>query len=106
MKAMYLDDIRNPKTTDMDWVILRSSDEAIEYVKQNGLPSMASLDHDLGGEDTSMVFIKWLIEYDLDNDGVIIPADFSWHVHSANPVGVDNINGLLNSYMKTKEIFV
>ena len=106
MKAMYLDDIRNPKTTDMDWVILRSSDEAIAYVKENGMPSFASFDHDLSGDDTTMIFLKWLIEYDLDNDGKIIPVDFSWNTHSSNPPGVKNIDGLLTSYMKTKEIFV
>lgn len=100
--AIYLDDLRTPKTTDKDWVILRSSAEIIEYVKKNGMPSFISFDHDLGGDDTAMVFIKWVIEYDLDNDGKIIPADFSWFVHSANPVGAGNIEGLLSSYMGAK----
>ena len=99
--AMYLDDIRNPKTN-KDWVILRNSEEAINYVKQNGMSSFASFDHDLGGDDTAMIFIKWLIDYDLENDGKIIPADFQWNVHSANPVGVKNIDGILKSYMLFK----
>jgi hypothetical protein len=103
--AIYLDDIRFPKTTDKDWVILRSSAEAIDYVQQHGLTSFVSLDHDLGGDDTTMIFLKWLIEYDLDNDGKIIPADFSWFIHSANTVGSANMDGLLTSYMKTKDIF-
>lgn len=101
MKALYLDDIRNP-TTDKNWVVVRSTEEAISYVIKNGMTNHASFDHDLGGDDTAMEFIKWLIECDMDYDGAIIPKDFTWNVHSANPVGVKNINGILESYMKIK----
>ena len=51
---------------------------------------------------TSMVFLKWLIDYDIDNKGQIIPSDFSWTIHSANPVGKYNIDSLLKAYMKFK----
>jgi len=101
-KAMYLDDIRNP-TTDKNWVVVRSTAEAVEFVFNNHkMTKFASFDHDLGGEDTAILFIKWLIDYDLDNDGTIIDLDFSWNVHSANPVGSNNINGLLKNYMNFK----
>lgn len=102
---LYLDDIRTPKT-DKPWVILRSSQEAIDYVKEHGMFNEASFDHDLGGEDTTMVFLAWLIEYDLDNDGKIIPDDFSWNIHSANNVGRDNIQGILDSYIKFKRKYL
>jgi len=98
---LYIDDIRNPKT-DYNWVVLRSSAEAIEYVKKNGMVKYASLDHDLGGDDTVMIFLKWLIEYDMDHNGQIIPFNFIWNVHSANPVGTQNIDGLLKNYMLVK----
>jgi hypothetical protein len=39
---------------------------------------------------------KWLVEYCMDND-LDLP---NWIVQSANPVGKDNINGLLNNYLK------
>lgn len=97
---LYIDDIRVPKT-DGNWIILRTSDEAIEYVKKHGLPNFVSLDHDLGGDDTVMIFLKWLIEYDLDND--IIPIEFEYNVHSANPVGILNITGLLDNYLNFKK---
>jgi len=107
-KRLYIDDIRNPKT-DNEWIVLRTSEEAINFVKKNGIPHEVSLDHDLGGDDTIMIFLKWLVEYDMDNDGKIIPLDFKWIVHSANPVGTKNIDGLLIGYMdfkaKSKEIF-
>lgn len=102
MVQMYLDDLRKPKTN-KDWVILRSSNAAIDYVKEHGMPEFASFDHDLGGDDTAIVFLKWLIEYDMDNGNNVIPKTFNWSVHSANPVGAKNIDGLLQSYMKTKK---
>jgi len=100
--AIYLDDIRVPKTDDWKWIVLRSSAEAIEYVKNHGLPIFASFDHDLSDDDTTMIFLHWLINHDLDNGGTIIPTNFTWFTHSANPVGVKNIDGLLTSYMKSK----
>lgn len=98
MLSIYLDDIRDPKTN-RNWIVLRTSQEAIDYVKANGLPQYCSFDHDLGGEDTAMVFLKWLIDFDLDNDGQIIPENFQYNVHSANNVGLKNIQGLLDSYL-------
>lgn len=64
---------------------------------------MISFDHDLGDDDTAMIFVKWLIDYDLDNNGKIIPENFSYNVHSANPVGKENIEGLLQSYLNFKK---
>lgn len=101
--ALYLDDLRNP-TTDKNWVVLRSTAEAVAYVVKHGtVTSFISLDHDLGGEDTAMMFIKWLIDYDMDNNGTIIPSDFEWGIHSANPVGSANMDSLLTSYMTFKK---
>jgi len=98
---VYIDDIRNPKTK-FDKV-LRNSEEAIEWLTRYGCPCFISFDHDLGGDDTAMIIIKWMIEMDLDMSGDWIPDYFEWNVHSANPVGTANINGYLKSYMKSKE---
>ncbi len=99
---MYIDDIRDPKTN-FD-IIVRSSKEAIDFIEKYGCPDFISFDHDLGGDDTSMIFIKKMIELDLDL-GNFIPVDFKWNVHSANPVGVENINGYLKSYFKSKDLY-
>lgn len=101
MCNLYIDDIRNPKS-EFD-KITRSSDETIEYITRYGCPNFISFDHDLGGDDTSMVIVKWLIEMDLDMGGEFIPRNFSWNVHSANPVGAANIEGYLNSYINQKD---
>jgi hypothetical protein len=64
-------------------------------------PEFISFDHDLGGEDTAMIVVNWMIEKDLDNPG-FIPANFDFIVHSANPIGKQNIQGKLSSYLKQR----
>jgi hypothetical protein len=106
MKKLYIDDIRNPKGKGFD--IVRNSKEAIDFLNSNGCPEYISFDHDLGGHDTSMVIVKFLIEKDLDsiedNNEIFIPMSFKFNVHSANPVGAANIEGYLNSYLNTRKL--
>jgi hypothetical protein len=90
---MFIDDERNPVTD--DYVIVRSSHQAIDYVKKHGSPSYISFDHDLGGTDTSMVFINKWVDMLIDNV-VDFPAEFDYYVHSQNPVGAANIRGYVN----------
>ena len=97
---VYLDDERNPKTNN-NWIIKRSYKDAVKYVKKYGCPKIISFDHDLGIAESGLDFVKWLIEYDLDNPG-FIPKDFHYNVHSANPVGARNIESLLGNYLKRR----
>lgn len=94
---LYIDDIRIPKTP--GWEIAKDSASAIEYMKMFGCPDYISFDHDLGGDDTAMIIVKWMVEEDLDRNGAFIPKGFEFNVHSANPVGAANILGYLNSYL-------
>jgi hypothetical protein len=98
---LFLDDERMPANNGPDWIIERSSASAIQGCKLLGCPKFISFDHDLGGDDTAMAFVHWLINYDLDHPG-FIPGDFSFDVHSQNPIGKANIEGLLNSYLRSK----
>lgn len=93
---LFIDDERFPVQD--DWVIVRSSEEAINYVRAHGFPNEISFDHDLGGEDTSMKFIWWFIDQYYDN-GLAIPVDFKYSVHSQNPIGAENIKGLMNGFL-------
>ena len=92
---LFIDDLRDPIGN--DWVIARSSAEARRVVFSRGFPYFISFDHDLGGDDTAIPFVRWMIDHSLDNPDIIFPADF--YVHSANPVGAENIRGLMNSYI-------
>lgn len=99
-KRMFLDDCRNPSIENFD-IICRSYNEAIKYVKENGIPDYISFDHDLGTDETGYDFAKWLVNSDIENM-YIFPDGFSFNVHSANPIGKRNIESLLNSYLKFK----
>lgn len=99
--VLFIDDERDPPQNGNQWVVARSSDEAISIVKKLGMPDFISFDHDLGGDDTSMKFIDWLINMTLDlyyggyaREGIPFIKDFT--VHSQNPVGAKNIEGKLN----------
>lgn len=102
---LFIDDIRNPPDRN-DWVIARTSSKAIQLIKSLGFPNMISFDHDLGEDDDAMKVAKWIVNTDLDEVGKgnqnWIPSNFKFHVHSANPTGKQNIEGLLNSYLKHK----
>lgn len=112
---LWLDDERNPKIvlaedngaealgeryaqyqrdelTMVPWRWARSVEQAIWLVEKFGCPRVMSLDHDLGGDATSMQFVRWLAD-----EGHHIPKTY---VHSANPVGRENILSFLRSYMR------
>ncbi len=103
---LYLDDMRTPK--DSSFKIVRSYAEAVDYVKENGIPHYISFDHDLGVDVYNKIlpsgydFAKWLVEMDMDNK-FTIPADFIFNVHSANPLGRANIESYLKNYLEFKK---
>ncbi len=91
---LYLDDERNPSTPG-PWVVVRSYENFIATIEKLGVPNEMSLDHDLGaGEGKDGIdCVKWMIhEKELDLRPVKI------NVHSANTVGKENIEGLINSW--------
>jgi len=91
---LFIDDIRTPSE---DYIVLRSSEDAIQFIKQNGWPEFISFDHDLGGDDTTMVFLKRLVNEVWD--GKTMPPDYI--VHSANPIGSKNIVSFMESWKKS-----
>lgn len=103
MSKIYMDDKRTPRTE--GWIIVRSYDAFIEWVKENGLPDEVSFDHDLSDirthtegsrEYTGYDCAKWLCEYCWEN-GLPIPK---WNIHSANPVGKSNIEFIMKGFEK------
>ena len=99
MTKLFIDDIRDPASD--GFVIVRSAAYAYEFMINQGCPDFISFDHDLGESDapTGFDIAKWMVNRDLDCNGQFIPRDFEFHVHSANPVGAANIQGLLNNYL-------
>ena len=125
-KYLFLDDIRFPSDAftytnelmflDEDWNIVRTYEQFIKWITNNGLPDMVSFDHDLADyhelktvldieewfdldenrEYTGMDCAKWLVDYCIDNNKKCP----EFYCHSMNPVGKDNIEGLLSSFIK------
>jgi len=131
-KLLWLDDYRDPFDKKIDWMVfspigrdveviwVKSYDEYVEWLTENGLPDAITFDHDLDEEHyapqsawddyntwaeqqnfkekTGYDCAKWLIEYCMDNK-VSLPIFAS---HSANPVGRENIRKLLTNYLKVE----
>ena len=104
-----------PQSLNEHWVIARNYAEFVKIITEKGLPEFVSFDHDLEPDEivgdvmdiknckviiakSGMDCTKWLVEYCIDNKQ-LLPKYF---VHSANPVGRDNINGYLESFTKTQ----
>lgn len=96
---LFLDDEREPVGT--GWTVCRNVSEVESVVKVFGLPKFISFDHDLGYGPSPVGYYndgmgcaKYIIHKALD--GLPLPADFDYYVHSQNPVGAENIR----SYMR------
>ena len=99
MWVLFLDDERFP--VDETNVIARSVEQAIALIDEKGCPSVIHFDHDLGKNvPTGMDLAKWLVEKDLDMEQNFFPAGFQYFIHSQNPNGERNIDGLLGQYLK------
>jgi hypothetical protein len=125
MKNLFLDDVRDinmiyPNYKPKNWVIARNYHEFVNFIQKFGLPDFISFDHDLGFEHTRWFYnngghesppdpmeanfkektgydaAKWLCEYCLDNN-LKLPK---YKVHSANPVGKQNIISYLENFKK------
>ncbi len=84
---------------DKDFVPAKSTGEAIVLIEGKGqLPSFISFDHDLGGDDNSIMLINWMINNYYSHK---VP---DYTVHSANPVGKENIISKMESWRKSQEL--
>lgn len=79
---VWVDDIRTPP--DNTWLWFKESAGALRWLETRrahgiSLGSVMSLDHDLGGEDTTRPVVLWMCENEAWPDEI--------RVHSANPPG-------------------
>jgi len=104
-----------------DWSIVRNYIEFCNYIQEFGLPNLISFDHDLADfhydfkpedydgmsedemntkfgsmEKTGYECAKWLVDWCLENKKSLPECI----VHSANPVGKQNIETYLNNAKK------
>ena len=98
--ALFLDDERFPDQLDskiplIDWKIARNYFDAVWMIENIGMPYHISFDHDLGSPSnpTGMDFAKYLGNFIMDRN---LKVDFSYYVHSMNPVGAKNIQSYMD----------
>lgn len=94
---IFLDDIRNPPTD--DWTVFRTAEDLISFLTEvmpvGDVVEEISLDHDLGeGVMTGYDFLNWL-EQEVFEKGEPVVERLS--IHSANPVGRQNMQKAINS---------
>lgn len=94
---LWVDDIRQPPSD--EWTIARSFHEAIVKLELIDFQEV-SLDHDIASfygnrEMTGHDIVNWLVQRKMD--GKHVPPIIK--VHSANPVGVDNMEALIDRYL-------
>jgi len=89
---LWVDDLRPPppEWDDDEWDWAKTSAIAIGCLMSDVYDEM-SLDHDLGGDDTTRPIVLWLCE-----------NSWCWPervvVHSANPVGREWLEGMIARY--------
>jgi hypothetical protein len=92
MTKLWVDDLR--LAPDDSWIVATNSEFAINILtghKALNTPmSVMSLDHDLGGDDTSRRIVLWCCENEW------WPVEV--RVHSANPVGIEWLEGMIERY--------
>jgi len=125
---LFLDDERFPKDVKwielpaVEWKIIRTFNEFVQFIEQNGPPAIISFDHDLAWpehyeeyvkcrrldrqfeyenmkERTGFCAAKWLCEYCQDNK-IKFPE---YYVHTMNPIGKENIISYIESYKRVVE---
>lgn len=126
MTNLILDDVRdeqacfqvtgNQRYLQLDWDIVKTYDEFVNYIQTHPMPNIISWDHDLGpqaykegafwrfeyfdykniSEKTGYHALLWLIEYCVDNN-IKLPESY---VHSMNPYGKSIMESTINKYWK------
>jgi len=99
--SLFIDDERHPPRDDRRWITCRDWEEVMMCLRRNGMPGHISFDHDLGDHThTGFDIAKFLVELDMDAPQFSIPPEFTFYVHSQNPIGKGNIESYLNNYLK------
>ena len=122
---IFLDDIRMPKDVKwvelplVPWTIVRSYNEFVKVIENQGMPKFISFDHDLGEEHyhpsmysddkedynrlyntfkekTGYDCAKWAVDYCMEKN-LIFPE---YTVHSMNPTGKTNIQSYIEQYKR------
>lgn len=90
---VWVDDLRTPP--DESWLWFKDSASTLRWMEDRaangeGIGYTLSLDHDLGGDDTTRPIVRWMCENEVWASDI--------RVHSANPVGRTWLEGMCQRY--------
>lgn len=93
---LWVDDLREPPDPSWDWVTTSEAAIAtLKFFSDEGMlwcpREIISLDHDLGGDDTTRPVVIWMIDNGFKFN--------NYNVHTANPVGRDWLEGMIERYL-------
>jgi hypothetical protein len=113
---LFLDDQRTPeqvtwvKLPSVEWIVAKNYQDFVSSIMVHGLPAHISFDHDLAypehynteqpipydsyREKTGYDCAKWLVEHCIVGKHPLPEC----YIHTMNPVGRVNIDGILKSY--------
>lgn len=104
---LWIDDVRAPPSDEWTWA--KNSKIAMAQIGSHFIGSKnagqipaftISFDHDLGGDDTTMVVARHFEELAFKG----IDFQLEWAIHSANPVGRKNLEYTLLAVEKWQEM--
>lgn len=94
--VLFLDDERDPAESLEHAVVVRNYQEFVETIEELGIPRHIAFDHDIGDDYyNGKKCAEYLAErfYDQPWDA----KDFTYSIHSQNPVGAENIRSFIES---------
>ena len=98
---IFIDDERFPPDDGKEWIIVRNYDDLFIFLNNTTeTPNFVSFDHDLGLGKNGLDCARLLIDHDVLHHN---KWNVEYYVHSQNPIGKKNIEGLLESWKKFKE---
>lgn len=102
---VFLDDEREPGDPVLFDAVVRSLEGLKNYIKEVGeCPVFISFDHDLGPDQpTGKDIANYLVNRDIDEEGLFLPRNFDFDTHTMNPIGGKNISGILLPYLELRK---
>jgi hypothetical protein len=100
---LFIDDI---KSAPEGFALARNSEEAVNFIKANGVPDFLSLDYDLGFgpnridfNDNGMIIVDFII--DGVHDGSLeLPPGFDYDVYSSNVLAARLVRQKMDGLLK------
>ncbi len=94
---LFIDSTTPPPSS--NWVVAKSSMEAIAIIESNGMPTYLSIGYRLSPTDTVIPVITWLIDQLIMGD-MELPESFDYFVHTDDKLGISMIDKSWGSFFR------